>query len=265
MPPSPGPATTAATATATARTTATATNAATTGDRDDKWDHGHHDKHHGGGNDIKVDIDFYSGRTYVRPRYHERRVRYWVEPQYKVVSERVWVEPVYRPVSERVWVEPVYKTVYEDVYTPARYEVREIVRYSHGRKIITRERTLIEPACTKRVPRQLCVTPGHFDVVTKQVCVTPGRWNVVERRVCVSEGRWDYRVERVEITAARKRRVWTYGSKQDAHASHERGEDEGHGEKPCPFRVCMRRSPVLGSGRTPRQYGPRMCGATRSA
>ena len=169
-------------------------------DRDDKWDHRHHDKHRGG-NDIKVDIDFYTGRTYARPRYHERRVRYWVEPQYKVVSDRVWVEPVYRPVSERVWVEPVYKTVYEDVYTPARYEVREIVRYSHGRKIITRERTLIEPACTKRVPRQICVTPGHFEVVTKQVCVTPGRWNVVERRVCVSEGRWDYKVERVEEEA----------------------------------------------------------------
>jgi hypothetical protein len=176
--------------------------------RDDRWDHHHHDTHHGRGRDteIKVDIDFYTGRTVVRretdirPRYHERRVRYWVEPQYKVVSERVWVEPVYRPVSERVWVEPVYKTIYEDVYTPARYEVREIVRYSHGRKIITRERTLIEPACTKRVPRQVCVTPGHWEVVTKPVCVTPGRWNVVERKVCVSEGRWDYKVERVEIT-----------------------------------------------------------------
>jgi hypothetical protein len=186
---------------------------------DNKWGH-HGDKrwghdHRGGRGDteVKIDVDFYTGRTVVRreteyrPRYHERRVRYWVEPQYKVVSERVWCEPVYNTVSERVWIEPVYRTVYEDVYSPARYEVREVVRYSHGRKIITRERTLIEPACTKRVPRQVCVTPGRWEVVKKQVCVTPGRWDVVERKVCVSEGRWDYKVERIEITGREEETV----------------------------------------------------------
>src|SRR5688500_3420248 len=85
---------------------------------------------------IKVDVNF------GRPRYEERRVRYWVEPVYTTVRDRVWVEPVYKTVCERVWVEPVYKTVYEVVCVPARYEVRECVRYQRGRRVIIRERVL---------------------------------------------------------------------------------------------------------------------------
>jgi hypothetical protein len=154
--------------------------------------------------DFKIDIDINTGRTRreseYRPRYTERRVRYWVEPVYRTVSERVWIEPVYRTVTERIWVAPVYKTIYEVIDVPARYEVRETVRYSGNRKIVTRERTLIEPAHTDRIAREVCVSEGRWETITRQVCVSEGRWNVVERRVCVSEGRWDYRVERVEFT-----------------------------------------------------------------
>jgi hypothetical protein len=148
------------------------------GDRDRDRDHDHDHRHDKDKTEVKVDINFGTGQTQIRreteyrPRYRERRVRYWVEPVYTVRTERVWVQPVYRTVSERVWVEPVYKTVYEEVRTPARYEVREITRYEHGRKTVTRERTLIDPGGIQRIGRE----------------------------VCVSEGRWDYRVERVEVT-----------------------------------------------------------------
>jgi hypothetical protein len=171
-------------------------------------DHGHGHGHHGDRDrsDIKIDIDFNSGRTKLRreteyaPRHHERRVRYWVRPVYRTVTERVWVEPVYRTESDRVWVEPVYETVYEEVHVPARYEVREIVKHRHGRRIVIRERVLIKPACVERVPKEVCVSEGRWDVVERRVCVSEGRWNVIEKRVCVSEGRWDYRVERVEVS-----------------------------------------------------------------
>ncbi len=148
--------------------------------------------------DVRIDIDFNSGRTQYRPCYTERRVRYWVEPAYRVVSERVWVEPVYRTVNERVWAPPVHRTVYEEVNVPARYEVREVVRYQRGRKVIIRERTLIEPARCERVAREVCVSEGRWDIVEKRVCVSEGHWDVVEKRVCESEGRWDYRVEQIE-------------------------------------------------------------------
>jgi hypothetical protein len=150
--------------------------------------------------DVRVDIDVNLG-GHSRPHYAERRVRHWVEPVYRRTSERVWVEPVYKCVTERVWVAPVYRTVYEEVYSPARYEVREIVRYEHGRRCLLRERYLIEPACTRRVARQVCVAPGHWDTVERRVCVAEGHWDVVERNVCVSEGRWDYRTERVELSS----------------------------------------------------------------
>lgn len=159
-------------------------------DRGDKYDHRHkHDK-----TDVRVDINIGSAP---RPRYHERRVRYWVEPEFKVVRERLWVEPVYKTVTERVWIEPVFKTVYEDVRFPARYEVREVSTYIGSVRITNRERVLVEPACVKRVPRHVCVSEGRWETIEKRICVTEGRWNFVEKQVCVSEGRWDYRVERV--------------------------------------------------------------------
>ena len=166
-----------------------------------RYRHDHdHGRHHGppryrrdDRSEVKVDIDFNTGRTRIRketeygPRHRERRVRYWVEP-------------VYQTVTERVWIEPVHETVYEDVYVPARYEVREIVKRRHGRKVVIRERVLIEPGHHERVPRRVCVSEGHWENVEKRVCVSEGRWNVVEKRVCVREGRWDYRVERVEVS-----------------------------------------------------------------
>jgi hypothetical protein len=131
-----------------------------------RYDRDHDHRHdHGDKAKIKVDIDFSGGRYH--PRYEHRRVRYWVEP-------------TYRTVTERVWVEPVYKTVYEDVCVPGRYEVRDVVHHHWGRRVIVRERVLVEPACTRKIARNICVSEGH--------------WDVVERKVCVTEGRWDYRV-----------------------------------------------------------------------
>lgn len=173
-----------------------------------RYRHDHHQYGHPGEDrsDVKIDIDFHTGRTKVRreteygPRHRERRVRYWVLPVYRTVTERVWVEPVYRTEIERVWVEPLYETVYEEVHCPARYEVREITKRRHGRRIVIRQRVLIEPAHVQRVPRRVCVREGRWDVVERRVCVSEGHWDVIERRVCVSEGRWDYRVEHVEVS-----------------------------------------------------------------
>jgi len=164
-----------------------------------RHDHGH--QHHGHArdrSDLKIDVDFGTGRTKLRreteyaPRFRERRTRYWVQPVYRTVTERIYIEPVYRTESDRVWVEPVH--------VPARYEVREIVKRRHGRTVVICERVLIAPAHVDRVPREVCVSEGHFDVVERRVCVSEGHWDVVEKRVCVSEGRWDYRVERVEVS-----------------------------------------------------------------
>jgi hypothetical protein len=162
-------------------------------DRGDRYSgHRHHDR-----DETKVKVDINLGG---RPRYEERRIRNWVPPVYRTVTERVWVEPVHQTVTERVWVAPVYKTVYEEIEAPARYEVRETVRYRHGRRYVTRERILVEPACTRRIARNVCVSEGRWDVIEKRVCVSEGHWDTVERQVCVSEGRWDYRVERVEVS-----------------------------------------------------------------
>jgi hypothetical protein len=119
--------------------------------------------------DLRIGIDVNVGRP--APRYVERRVR-------------IWVEPVYRTECRKVWVEPVYRTEYEEVVVrPARYLVHEIIRYEDGRRCVSTERTLVEPAVVRRVPHDVLVTAGH--------------WDTLERRVCVSEGHWDYRVERV--------------------------------------------------------------------
>lgn len=160
-------------------------------DRDDRYDR-RRDRDQ---TDVRVDINL-GGRP--APRYSERRVRHWVEPQFKCVTERVWVEPVYRTVTERVWIEPVYRTVYEEVRVPARYEIREVTRRIGAVCVTSRERVLVEPSCTRRVAREVCVSEGRWDVIEKRICVSEGRWNVIEKQVCVSEGRWDYRIERVE-------------------------------------------------------------------
>lgn len=154
--------------------------------------------------DVKVDINFGSRP---RPRYTERRVRYWIEPEFKTVCERVWVEPVYRTTTERVWVEPVFKTVYEVVCVPARYEMREISTRIGPARVSHRERVLVEPESTRRVATEVLVSDGYWKTTERRVCVSEGRWNNVEQQVCVSEGRWDYRVERVEVDRDTETRV----------------------------------------------------------
>jgi hypothetical protein len=165
-----------------------------------RYERTHRDHNHGK-SQIKVDVNF------GRPRYEERRVRYWVEPVYNTVRERVWVEPVYKTECERVWVPPVYNTVYEDVCVPARYELRDCVRYEHGRRIVVRERVLVEAEHHRRVARNVCVSEGRWDTVERRVCISQGHWDVVERRVCASEGRWDYRVERAELVSREQARL----------------------------------------------------------
>ena len=140
------------------------------------------------------DDDHYDHRDHRHGERRDARARVWIEPAYKTVRERVWVEPVYKTVCDRVWIEPEYKTVYDDVYVPARYELREVVHYHRGHRHVTCERVLVEPACTRRVPRNVCIREGRWDVIERRVCVSEGHWDVVERRVCVSEGRWDYRI-----------------------------------------------------------------------
>lgn len=132
-------------------------------------------------------IDFRIGER--RDRFEERRV--WVEPVYRTVCDKVWVEPVYRTEVQRVWCEPVYQTVCEKVWVPDRYEVREVVRNEHGRRVIRRERILCERGHYVEQNRQVLVSAGHWDNVEKRFCVSEGYWSTVERRECVTPGHWE--------------------------------------------------------------------------
>lgn len=175
------------------------------GDRHGR-DYRHGDEDRRPRSDFKFDFDFTTGSAWIqreadnRPHFVERRVKVWIEPTFRTVSERVWVEPVYRCETERVWIAPAYKTIYEEVRIPERWEVRETIRYEQNHKVITRERILVAPACMKRVPRQVCISEGRWNLVEKKVCVSEGHWDVVEKRVCVTGGQWDYRTEHLELS-----------------------------------------------------------------
>jgi hypothetical protein len=130
-------------------------------DRHDRHDHRHGNRHHDHDKG-RVGVSLSFGDSYVQPAVE----RVWVPPVYRTECERVWVEPVYRTECQRVWIEPVY-------------QLREVVRWDCGRRIITHERVM--------------VSPGHWENRDHQVLVTPGHYRNVERQVVVSAGYWDTR------------------------------------------------------------------------
>jgi len=140
-----------------------------------------------------------------RDRVEDRRV--WVEPVYRTVSDRVWVEAEYRTEVERVWCEPVYQTVCEKVWVPDRYEVRDVVSYERGRRVIRHERVLCERGHYVEQNRQVLVTAGHWDNVERRACVSEGHWTTVERRECVTPGHW----ENVAVRDNRYEPRWNLG------------------------------------------------------
>jgi hypothetical protein len=143
--------------------------------------------------DRKDDRDFgrfRDGRVDFRydERDHGRRV--WVEPVYRTVVDRVWIEPVYRIEVDRVYREPVVQTVCEKVWCPDRYELRNVDRYEYGRRVVRRERVLVERGHYKEVHRQVVVKPGCWENVERRVLVCEGHYKTVERREVVRPGHW---------------------------------------------------------------------------
>jgi hypothetical protein len=133
------------------------------GDRRDDYDR----------TDVRLDLRI-GGDPFCRePLFQERETRVWVEPVYRTVCERVWVEPVYRDECERVWV-------------PDRWEVRDrVYRDECGRRVVARERVLVEP--------------GHWEERVHRVLVCEGYWKTVERQELVRQGHWEVRRERFAV------------------------------------------------------------------
>ncbi|CAN5644971.1 hypothetical protein BH09PLA1_BH09PLA1_17880 [soil metagenome] len=125
--------------------------------------------------DVRIDINV--GRPRYEPVYEERTTRVWVEPTYRTVCDRVWVDAVYRTECDRVW-------------EPNRFADREVVyRDDCGRRVVRRERVLVER--------------GHWRSVERQVLVCEGHWQNVERQELVCDGHWEYRTERVQVGETR--------------------------------------------------------------
>ncbi len=147
----------------------------------------------------RVGVDIRIGESDCRPLVRERVTRVWVEPVYRTVCDRVWVAPVYRTECSRVWVEPVYKTACEQVWVPDRFEIRETVRWEHGRRIVCRDSVLVCPGHFDKVERQILVCDGHWQNVERQVLVADGHYDRVERQELVTPGHYEDRVQRVEV------------------------------------------------------------------
>ncbi len=145
------------------------------------------------GVNIDINLRLPGDRRVPPPIYGPQPVeRVWVEPVYQTTYDRVWAEPVYQTVTNRVWVEPVYQTVNDAVWIPDRYEDRQVVQYSRGRRVIVTQRFLVEPAHQAVVPRQVLVTPGSWQDVTTQQLVGAGGWQNIPRQVLVAPGHWEY-------------------------------------------------------------------------
>ncbi len=121
--------------------------------------------------DVRVDINV--GRYEPQYRPPTRIERVWIEPVYRTECQQVWVEPVYRTECQRVWVEPVY-------------EIRQVVDYRFGRRIIREERVLVCAGHFEERPIQVLVCAGHYDSVERQVIVAAGHW---EERTVVAYDR----------------------------------------------------------------------------
>ena len=116
-------------------------------------------RHHIDRGRVNIEIEF-GRRSYERvPVRHER---VWTEAACPPVVEPRCEPPVYRTVIDRVWVEPVTRTVHERVWVPDRYEWRETVCWERGRRVVRRERVLVECGHFETVCREVVLTPGYF-------------------------------------------------------------------------------------------------------
>jgi len=137
--------------------------------------------------------DGFSFRYEQRDRgYHHDDVRrVWVEPVFEERCDKVWVEPVYRTDCVKVLVAPEsFVTKCERVWVEPIYDVREIVRYEHGRRICTRERVCVRDGHWENVERRVCI-PAQYRTEERQVLVVAGHFEERRTRVCVREGHWD--------------------------------------------------------------------------
>ena len=136
-------------------------------------------RHH---DDIHIDFDFRFGHPHISvvdcpppaPVYEQREVRVYVDPVYRTVCDRQWIAPEYRTVCERVWV-------------PDQFGIRDVVRCdAYGRRIVYRERVLLQTAHYQDVQRQEIVCEGHWQNVDRQELVMPGHWETQLQTVAVN-------------------------------------------------------------------------------
>ena len=163
-------------------------------DRGDRYRDHYKGDHRGG--DVRIDVRL--GER--EPIVERRETRVWVEPVYRTVADRVWVEPVYRTVHERVWREPEYRDEHDRVWVPDRWDVRErTYRDECGRRVIRRERVLVEPAHWEVRRHRVLVCEGRWETIERRELVCEGYWKNVHRQECVSPGHWEYRTEHVAV------------------------------------------------------------------
>ena len=148
----------------------------TTAHAGDRYYHHDHDR-----------VDFRIGIG-TAERCEPRRV--WVEPVFEERPTQVWIEPVYRTDCVPVLVPERVETKCERVWVAPVYDVREVVRWSHGRRFCSQERVCLRDGHWENVDRRV-VIPAHEERQDRQVLVTPGHYETRCDRVCVREGHWE--------------------------------------------------------------------------
>ena len=169
-------------------------------DRDDwrgrrDWHDDHHD--HGGGF-VGISI---GGGGYcpppvgpppicapARPVIVEDRV--WVEPVYRTVCDQRWVPATYRTVIDRVWVAPVTRTQCDRVWVEPRYE------WVDGQRVMTEPGHYVDGQ-----PREVVVTPGHYEDRSRQELVADGHYESFERQELAVPDHFETRCREVVAVA----------------------------------------------------------------
>jgi hypothetical protein len=131
-------------------------------------DHRHHD--------VRRDDHCETRKVWVEPVYDERVSQVWVEPVYRTETVPVRIPGYWETKCERVWCEPVF-------------EIREVVRYERGRRVVCRERVCVREGGWHNVDRKVWV-PEQCRYETRRVLVCEGRYETKRERVCVRDGYW---------------------------------------------------------------------------
>src|SRR5258706_639972 len=78
----------------------------------------------------------------VRVERHEENCaprRIWIDAAYEERCSQVWIEPVYITQCVPVFVNEYVETKCDRIWVEPVYEVREVVRFEHGRRCVSRD------------------------------------------------------------------------------------------------------------------------------